>query len=503
MRITNIQQKSNTDTIVSLLNAIKTTMTSTGPDMVTLRFLISNFRMTYYTGTDFPLNGTRLTTSTSKEEVRSLLSDEEPLGYVYTNVDSPTYKIMQELKNEGAKIDMFKPEEVQGSERKYFVIDTDITIPENPDYDDYDSAINNFYTMFSRSKEGTLFIDNGLSKLFAQDSFIKEDKTAVTPDKTPAIEEFKNFKLENLNIIVGDYNPTIQTKPIVKSEPSKIKTGTSSQNNEILSDLLTGGSTFNSEPGVDNIRTYSFYMRSGLQKTTINGVTYYKKTDSNSDLALFLPSKVVNRPIPETVDFSTAEKSLDISAIKPLVEEFQTKSGIKFTIPSKDVITGNSLTAFVRNLAGNGINTSDDLISKLNDLDQLYSEEDINAAKKCLYTAKSYLAFGRPFDERFANTLVNNGIQDVDLNSYNNGIYKIKVSSFQSDRDYVLDKLNPDLSALEKDKVMISLVYSFGGNEITAGTLARPDTWLENINKMPDSENKTELLKRQSAYNAW
>jgi len=50
---------------------------------------------------------------------------------------------------------------------------------------------------------------------------------------------------------------------------------------------------------------------------------------------------------------------------------------------------------------------------------------------------------------------------------------------------------------------MISLVYSFGGNEITAGTLARPDTWLENIKKMPDSENKTELLKRQSAYNAW
>jgi hypothetical protein len=146
------------------------------------------FVFKYYDGDEF--SGELITDSISPELIAKLNSDDEnPIGFIGTE-SSEYYK---QLKDAGKNVVVIDPLQVQGREFDYVVIDKDWKL----NLDDSDFAkkgrnlvyfMKDLYTMISRSRQGTILIDRGLSKFISN---IQDEFTGKANDIKPAIEKFR------------------------------------------------------------------------------------------------------------------------------------------------------------------------------------------------------------------------------------------------------------------------------------------------------------------------
>ena len=72
-----------------------------------------------------------------------------------------------------SRIKVYTPKSVQGSEAAHFIIDVDFAKYDSTDWADLINFAKSFYTMMSRSKEGTYIINNGLSAYVKEKNLIK------------------------------------------------------------------------------------------------------------------------------------------------------------------------------------------------------------------------------------------------------------------------------------------------------------------------------------------
>lgn len=234
-------------------------------------------------------------------------------------------EIYKTLKDQGVDVELFPPNKIQGREFDYVVINKNWKIPEEDDkgLTAY-RFLQDLYTMMSRSKEGTVFIDNGLSDIIRNK---QENVYARVTSVHDAAEEFNKFKLqqlENINIeeaaeeIVKEVEEEVEELP----EDLPINPKTDTREEEEQKAIEVEKSTNIRYP----IRTYGNVHLLGVDKTPIeiDGKKRNKwenKNNSKQDIGIFL------RPGQEVIDGKEKDelvkKLLDLKSVVLFGTQYQ------------------------------------------------------------------------------------------------------------------------------------------------------------------------------------
>lgn len=449
LRITNVQKDDNNkqvNAILSRINFNKDNVTADNDAEVRDRIfneITSNLILKHYQDDDNPLNGEKIVNEISEEDIKALLEADGEIGYVYDNENSPTYQLIQRMND--SRIKVYTPKSVQGSEAAHFIIDVDFAKYDSTDWADLINFAKSFYTMMSRSKEGTYIINNGLSAYVKEKNLIKEDRTSVTPSQERIINTFKEIRMAALDSELEGYTPSpinseetpqspepaAKAAPYTPKSPSKPK-GDNPIENELLGNLDGKKTTVldsEIEGVMSGIRAYGWYMRYGMLENEDGTFDRVVKDDIIDDLNVF------------------------------------TKNGIHYT--ANQLITPKSLLVDIRN----------------------------------------YLTFGEKFDEDFLQRLSDSGnayLAKLGLDVWNNGSFYLEVrkdDTSTTGTDIARDKQGYDKTKVESTAFNIVYRVSIdGGKDIqfTMGKLTNPDTW-----QKWDKAHGNKLDAAISKYRKW
>lgn len=199
LRDNNIQKQANLNNVKTLLSQVITNMQEMSEADVKAYWkqaaqLIPKLGFRVYNNNS--LAGDLITSTLSDDTINKLKTSSD-IGFI-GDTSSAAY---QSLKQAGVNPTVLSKDQMQGQEFEYVVIDQPFTKP------DEDIDIRNFlqdlYTLMSRGKTASIFIDNGLSSIIGKN--IQDDYTAKAPslkDKIngkSTIEQLKERKLNILN----------------------------------------------------------------------------------------------------------------------------------------------------------------------------------------------------------------------------------------------------------------------------------------------------------------
>lgn len=193
---------------------------------------LKSFPSLKYYEDDKVLHGEKITESTSMSELEKLVnSTSKSIGYIYDDTNSDTYKLISEFnRSHPKKIKMFKLNKVQGLESPYFIVDLHFNF--NLDQN-IESNIKNLYTALTRSEDGTIIINNGLTKTMPNGSS-KLNYTQESILNNESAKSFSELRLKSLEAVLKNY-----TKPTPTSEPkSKTSTSDTKPSNVTLEKIL-------------------------------------------------------------------------------------------------------------------------------------------------------------------------------------------------------------------------------------------------------------------------
>lgn len=175
----------------------------------------ADYQLHYYENEKGVVTGEKVVSSINTEAIEHLLQNSDStIGLIYDDSNSESYKYFEELKKNNLykdRIRLYTPQQVQGSELDYFVVDVDFhpnivkSDSITPIY--MDTFMKNLYTIITRSKKGTWIKDNGLSKIFGP-NYNKQDKsTTLTADKRKMVKKYKEFfdKILKRSIVENPY----------------------------------------------------------------------------------------------------------------------------------------------------------------------------------------------------------------------------------------------------------------------------------------------------------
>lgn len=116
----------------------------------------------------------------------------------YVGQEDDVYKA---LKDQGVDVQLFPSDKIQGREFDYVVINKNWKAPEqdNTGVNSY-RFLQDLYTMMSRSKEGTVFIDNGLSDIIGNKQETVYARVTSVREAAGEFNEYKLKELENIKI---------------------------------------------------------------------------------------------------------------------------------------------------------------------------------------------------------------------------------------------------------------------------------------------------------------
>ena len=155
---------------------------------------LSNFNFHYYLNND-KFTGELVTDQLDNSVIKTLKGSIAFIG----DTSSTNY---QKLKSLGKDIEVYKSiEDIQGNEFDYIIADIDLEYTPEEGFSDYYNLLtylNKLYTLITRSKTGSILIDNGLTKSIkgsVQEQF-SNNNVGITPEIT---EQYIKEKLEFLN----------------------------------------------------------------------------------------------------------------------------------------------------------------------------------------------------------------------------------------------------------------------------------------------------------------
>ena len=159
---------------------------------------LSNFNFHYYLNND-KFSGELVTESLDDNVVKLLNGKIAFVG----NTSSQAY---QKLKGTGKDIEVFDSiEKIQGKEFDYVISDIDLEYKPVEGYSEYYNImryLNTLYTLITRSKNGTILIDNGLTKTIkgSVPEQYSNDNIGITPEITEQYVQDKINFLNSLNL---------------------------------------------------------------------------------------------------------------------------------------------------------------------------------------------------------------------------------------------------------------------------------------------------------------
>lgn len=197
LRDVNIQKQSNLEKILDLLNQLRVLSNKEDDPFYEHKHKqIQNHlkNLNFKVFNQDTLNGDLITNIISPELVQKLKLSGASVGFV-GNINANSFKV---LKDGGIEPVVLEPTDVQGQEFDYIVVDKDWKYDEEKStpYQTF-NFLQDLYTMISRGKNGSILIDNGLSKLIGSNK--EEFHTALAPNLKEAVEEFRKMKLDILS----------------------------------------------------------------------------------------------------------------------------------------------------------------------------------------------------------------------------------------------------------------------------------------------------------------
>lgn len=189
LRDANIWKYNNQKNILEYIDEL---ITYKKPDL--LRLQLSNFNFSYYLKDD-KFTGELVTKQLTSEHIKTLNGSIAFVG----DINSDVYL---KLKNSGKSVEVFKTvDQIQGKEFDYVVTDIDLSFRDDGKFTPEATLtiwLNNLYTIITRSKKGTILIDNGLTNSIGESNQEKysNDNISITPEIT---KQYVDKKLEFLN----------------------------------------------------------------------------------------------------------------------------------------------------------------------------------------------------------------------------------------------------------------------------------------------------------------
>lgn len=209
LRDSNIWKYKNQDSILNLLDTVDD---KTDPDR--LKNSMKNLEFSYYQ------EGNKFT----GELITDKFNDFNSLDGTIAYIGSTSTQTYQDLKNSGKSFETFgSVEEIQGKEFDYVISDIDLKY-------DYDrktkewfalrSYLKKLYTIISRSRKGTVIINNGLTESIKQSKkqTYSTENVSLTPE---AVEEYVNSKLKFIDSLNMTRKIPVESKaqePISETE---------------------------------------------------------------------------------------------------------------------------------------------------------------------------------------------------------------------------------------------------------------------------------------------
>ena len=193
LRDVNLQKQENLLNVLHILNGMSKLDSDIDPlydqKFKELTKLIGQINFRVYNQDE--LNGDLITKTLTSEQVRKMFGKVAFVGD--TNDDA--YKVLKEHGDNIEEVIVLNPEEIQGQEFDFIVVDQSWNLDTSKDIKVF-NFLTDLYTMMSRGKSGSIFIDKGLSNIIGQnkESLSKE----MAPNLRDAIEPFIEAKLATL-----------------------------------------------------------------------------------------------------------------------------------------------------------------------------------------------------------------------------------------------------------------------------------------------------------------
>lgn len=236
LRDNNIQKIHNLQSLIDIIEKYQVTSTEEQVREVTKNMLenvLPQLAFKYYDNQEF--YGEYITDSISEELLDKLNED---IGFI-GNENSPIY---QQLKNAGKNVTIVDPLKVQGREFTYTIVDKqwDINIDPN-DLGETGVSLYHFmqdlYTMISRSRKGTIIIDNGLSKVIKN---IKENFTGEATNIKQAINKFRQERLAQIEEALNRVQEILKNEPPQSTDDGESNDGDSNDDDGNPPETLPG-----------------------------------------------------------------------------------------------------------------------------------------------------------------------------------------------------------------------------------------------------------------------
>ena len=208
LRDNNVQKINNLTSTISIMDQLQATsgeaeLAEAAKNLLEGEFGKLTFK--YFNGDQF--FGEFITDSIPTDLIGKLTGE---IGFIGTE-QSPHY---QQLKDAGKNVVLIDPVAVQGREFDYVVVDKDWSLNiDRANLAQTGININNFmkdlYTMISRSRKGTVLIDNKLSDVVAN---VEDEFTGESSNIKAAIEKFRTTRLQQIEQALANIQPEQETE---------------------------------------------------------------------------------------------------------------------------------------------------------------------------------------------------------------------------------------------------------------------------------------------------
>lgn len=448
LRDANLQKAKNLQAVENLLDELRTSTHITESRAQQLYDVdIPKINFKYYLD-EKELNGEIITNTVTNDLLRVLQGSK--VGYV-GNASDALYK---ELQSKGINVVLYSEQGVQGKEFDYTIINSTWTAP-NKDTSGYEGYkfLQKLYTMMSRSRKGTIFIDNGLSNIISNS---KDTVQAHAPSLKEAAKVFNKFKMNEYNSLELDSYTT-------QEEPEKVEGSTEEDSEGSSEESSEKGSEGNPEEdsGNDAQETEKILSKEEKEKSEEKE----KRREENR--------KEQNQIINDF--FSSAMPIRMYSNVHLLgVKSYKNDEGKYVWDNSED--SKQDVGIFLRP----GITIIED-----------EAKDDI---VKELLDIKSFIIF--PNNKELYSKLSVRTRSLFNEQSFNNIQYYLQVK----DDDSLIGLTNLDSDKIKIEGKVFSIVVAIKGNDgveykLTLGTLANPDTWKAN------KDNITSAIREQLKNN--
>lgn len=194
LRDVNLQKQENLLNILHILNSMSKLDSDLDPlydqKFKELTKLIGQINFRVYNQDE--LNGDLITGALTSEQVGKLFGRVAFVG----KTDDDAYKKLQEHGDNIEEVVVLQPDEIQGQEFDFIVVDQDWSMDASRDVRVF-NFLTYLYTMMSRGKVGSIFIDKGLSNIIGQNKESLSKESA--PNLRDAVEPFIEAKLDVIN----------------------------------------------------------------------------------------------------------------------------------------------------------------------------------------------------------------------------------------------------------------------------------------------------------------